>query len=63
MQLSKVLFVTLREDPAEAEIISHKLLLRSCYIRRVSSGIYSYLPLKKMIYFPPNISANILLLF
>ena len=45
MQLSKVLFVTLREDPAEAEIISHKLLLRSCYIRRVSSGIYSYLPL------------------
>ena len=45
MQLSKVLFVTLHEDPAEAEIISHKLLLRSCYIRRVSSGIYSYLPL------------------
>ncbi len=45
MRLSQVLFVTLREDPAEAEIISHKLLLRACYIRRVSSGIYSYLPL------------------
>ncbi|BDA39400.1 proline--tRNA ligase [Candidatus Atelocyanobacterium thalassae] len=45
MRLSQVLFVTLREDPAEAEIMSHKLLLRACYIRRISSGIYSYLPL------------------
>jgi len=40
-----MLFVTLREDPAEAEIPSHKLLLRAGYIRRVASGIYSYLPL------------------
>ena len=45
MRLSQMLFVTLREDPAEAEIISHKLLLRSGYIRRVGSGIYAYLPL------------------
>ncbi|KKI99764.1 proline--tRNA ligase [Prochlorothrix hollandica] len=45
MRLSQMLFVTLREDPAEAEIPSHKLLLRAGYIRRVASGIYSYLPL------------------
>jgi prolyl-tRNA synthetase len=40
-----MLFVTLREDPAEAEIPSHKLLLRAGYIRRIGSGIYAYLPL------------------
>ncbi|MGA9379506.1 MAG: proline--tRNA ligase, partial [Phormidium sp.] len=42
---SQMLFVTLREDPAEAEIPSHKLLLRAGYIRRIGSGIYAYLPL------------------
>jgi prolyl-tRNA synthetase len=40
-----MLFATLREDPAEAEIPSHKLLLRAGYIRRIGSGIYAYLPL------------------
>ncbi len=45
MRLSKMLFVTLREEPAEAEIPSHKLLLRAGYIRRIGSGIYTYLPL------------------
>lgn len=45
MRCSRLLLVTLREDPAEAEIISHKLLLRAGYIRRVSAGIYVYLPL------------------
>ncbi|MCA1991649.1 MAG: proline--tRNA ligase [Coleofasciculus sp. S288] len=45
MRLSRMLFVTLREDPAEAEIPSHKLLLRAGYIRRIGSGIYAYLPL------------------
>jgi prolyl-tRNA synthetase len=40
-----MLFVTLREDPAEAEIPSHKLLLRAGYIRRIGSGVYAYLPL------------------
>jgi prolyl-tRNA synthetase len=45
MRLSQMLFVTLRESPAEAEIPSHKLLLRAGYIRRVGSGIYAYLPL------------------
>jgi prolyl-tRNA synthetase len=45
MRCAQMLLVTLREDPAEAEIISHKLLLRAGYIRRVSPGIYVYLPL------------------
>ena len=45
MRLSQMLLVTLREDPAEAEIKSHKLLLRAGYIRRIGSGIYAYLPL------------------
>ncbi len=45
MRLSQMLFVTLREDPAEAEIPSHKLLLRAGYMRRIGSGVFSYLPL------------------
>ena len=45
MRVSRLLLVTLRDDPAEAEIPSHKLLLRAGYIRRIGSGIYAYLPL------------------
>jgi prolyl-tRNA synthetase len=45
MRLSQMLFVTLREDPAEAEIPSHKLLLRAGYMRRIASGVYAYMPL------------------
>ncbi|NJN74163.1 MAG: proline--tRNA ligase [Limnothrix sp. RL_2_0] len=45
MRLSKSLFVTLREVPAEAEIPSHQLLLRAGYIRRIGRGIYAYLPM------------------
>ncbi|MEI2577958.1 proline--tRNA ligase [Scytonema sp. PRP1] len=45
MRLSQMLFVTLRDDPADAEIPSHKLLLRAGYIRRIGSGVYAYLPL------------------
>ena len=45
MRLSQMLFVTLREDPADAEIQSHKLLVRAGYIRRIGSGLYTYLPL------------------
>ncbi|MCW6036515.1 proline--tRNA ligase [Spirulina subsalsa FACHB-351] len=40
-----MLFVTLREDPKDAEIPSHKLLVRAGYIRRIGSGVYAYLPL------------------
>ncbi|ERN39773.1 prolyl-tRNA synthetase, family II [Rubidibacter lacunae KORDI 51-2] len=45
MRLSQMLFVTLREDPVEAEIPSHKLLLRGGFIRRIGSGLYAYMPL------------------
>ncbi|MBO3457192.1 proline--tRNA ligase [Aetokthonos hydrillicola Thurmond2011] len=45
MRLSKMLFFTLRDEPADAEIPSHKLLVRAGYIRRIGSGIYAYLPL------------------
>jgi prolyl-tRNA synthetase len=45
MRVSRLMLVTLRDDPAEAEIASHKLLLRAGYIRRLSPGIYAYLPL------------------
>jgi prolyl-tRNA synthetase len=45
MRVSRLMLVTLRDDPAEAEIVSHRLLLRAGYIRRISSGIYAYLPL------------------
>lgn len=45
MKMSKFYMPTLREDPADAEIASHKLLLRGGMIRRSASGIYSYLPM------------------
>src|SRR5579871_6812668 len=43
MHWSKLFIPTLRDDPAEAEVASHKLLLRGGYIRQLSAGIYSYL--------------------
>src|SRR5665213_2717861 len=43
MLWSKLFIPTLREDPAEAEVPSHRLLLRAGYIRQVAAGIYSYL--------------------
>jgi len=45
MRMSQMLLDTLRENPSEAEIPSHKLLLRAGYIRRTGSGLYAYLPL------------------
>jgi len=45
MRVTSFPLTTLRDDPSEAEIISHKLLLQGGYIRRVSSGIYAYMPL------------------
>ncbi|WP_308534271.1 proline--tRNA ligase [uncultured Peptoniphilus sp.] len=45
MRLSKLYMPTLREDPADAEIVSHKFLLRAGFIRKSASGIYTYLPL------------------
>jgi len=45
MRWSRYFIPTLREDPADAEVISHKLLLRAGLIRQLSAGIYSFLPL------------------
>ena len=42
---SKIFLPTLKDSPQDAEIISHKLMLRSGMIRRVTSGIYTWLPL------------------
>ena len=49
MRWSQYFIPTLREDPADAEVISHKLLLRAGVIRQLSAGIYSYLPLGQRI--------------
>ena len=45
MRWSKSLIPTLKEDPADAEVISHKLLVRAGFIRQISRGIYDYFPL------------------
>lgn len=45
MRISKYLIATLREAPAEAEIISHQLMLRAGMIRQIASGIYTWLPM------------------
>jgi prolyl-tRNA synthetase len=45
MRLSHLFFATLRDDPAEADMASHRLLVRSGYVRQLGSGIYSLLPL------------------
>ena len=45
MRLSRLFFTTLRDDPAEAEMVSHRLLVRAGYVRQLGSGIYSLLPL------------------
>jgi len=45
MLLSKILLPTLKDAPQEAEVISHKLMLRAGMIRKVASGIYTWLPL------------------
>jgi len=49
MRWSRYFIPTLREDPADAEVISHKLLLRAGMIRQLSAGIYSLLPLGQRI--------------
>jgi prolyl-tRNA synthetase len=49
MRLSDLFFTTLRDDPADAEMASHRLLLRAGYVRQLGSGIYSLLPLGKLV--------------
>ncbi len=45
MRYSRMFIPTLREDPAESEAISHKLLVRAGYVRQLAAGLYIYLPL------------------
>ncbi len=45
MRASQMFLPTLREAPAEAELVSHRLLLRAGFIKKLSAGVYSYLPL------------------
>src|SRR6476619_5373400 len=45
MRMSQLFLRTLRDDPADAEVDSHRLLVRAGYIRRVAAGIYAWLPL------------------
>ena len=49
MLVSKLYAPTLREVPAEAEIPSHKLMLRAGYMRKSATGMYSYLPLAQRV--------------
>ena len=49
MKMSKLFVQTLRDFPQDAEAISHKLLVRAGYIKKLTNGIYSYLPLMKRV--------------
>lgn len=49
MRLSELFFTSLRDDPGEAEMPSHRLLLRAGYLRQLGAGIYSLLPLGKKV--------------
>ncbi len=50
LRMSSLFLRTLREDPADAEVPSHRLLVRAGYIRRAAPGIYSWLPLGYLVY-------------
>ncbi|MCZ7565186.1 MAG: proline--tRNA ligase [Burkholderiales bacterium] len=45
MRVSRYFLATLKEAPAEAELVSHRLMLRACLIRRLGSGLYTWMPL------------------
>jgi prolyl-tRNA synthetase len=49
MRWSQLFVPTLRDDPADAETVSHRLLLRAGYIRQLAAGLYSYLPLAQRV--------------
>ncbi len=49
MRWSQTYIPTLRDDPSEAEIVSHRLLVRAGYIRKLAAGIYNYLPLMQRV--------------
>lgn len=45
MKMSKLFVQTLRENPSDAEVVSHKMLARAGYIKKLTSGVYTYMPL------------------
>lgn len=45
MRMSQLFFQTLRDAPADAEVVSHQLMLRACLVRQVAAGIFDFLPL------------------
>lgn len=49
LRMSTLLVRTLRDDPADAEVTSHKLLVRAGYVRRTAPGVYAWLPLGRMV--------------
>jgi prolyl-tRNA synthetase len=49
LRMSTLFLRTLREDPADAEVPSHRLLVRAGYIRRAAPGGYTWLPLGKLV--------------
>ncbi len=49
LRMSRLLLKTLRDDPADAETASHRLLVRAGYVRRSSAGVWSWLPLGKRV--------------
>jgi prolyl-tRNA synthetase len=50
LKMSTLLLRTLRDDPADAEVASHRLLVRAGYVRRIAAGVYSWLPLGYLTY-------------
>ncbi|MBE7708625.1 MAG: proline--tRNA ligase, partial [Cyanobacteria bacterium SIG27] len=49
MKMSKLFVQTLREFPSDAEAISHKLLVRAGFIKKLANGIYTYMPLAQRV--------------
>ena len=49
MRWSTMHIPTLRDDPADAEVLSHKLLVRAGYVRRTAAGVWTWLPLGKKV--------------
>ena len=54
MRWSRSFFPTLREAPADAESVSHKLMIRAGLLRKLAAGIYSLLPLGSPLTFKPH---------
>lgn len=50
MRASEFLLSTLKETPADAEVVSHQLMLRAGLIRRVAAGIYNWMPMGLRVY-------------